>query len=263
MTTLEIEYSDRIVEVTLVGRGDRNLLTWDLLKDLKAFADEMQQKPEIRVVIFKGKPSVFTGGFDLKTAIDAMRSAESLAALRLLNSTGAELCNALERMRAFTICAIDGYCVGGGAAIAISCDMRVASEDATMFIPEILRAMNLGWGAIARLVNLVGPARAKEACILAEKVDAATALRLGMIERVAGKGQAVDAARELAREIATRPPVVVQMIKRSVNAYAGALTDVATYADGDQFLLLTSSSEDTQEGIDSFFERRPPVFMGA
>lgn len=141
--------------------------------------------------------------------------------------------------------------------------MRVVSADATIFIPEIHRAMNLGWGAIARLVNLVGPARAKEACILAEKVDAGTALQLGMVERVAENGGAVTLARELAREIATRPPVVVHMIKRSINAYAGALTDVATYADGDQFLLLTGSSGDTQEGIDSFFEKRPPVFTGA
>lgn len=111
---LEISYEGGIAEVTLVGRDDRNLLTWELLKELKDFANKVQENPEIRVVIFKGKPSVFTGGFDLKTAIDAMRSAETLTALRLLNSTGAELCNAIERMRAFTICAIDGYCVGGG-----------------------------------------------------------------------------------------------------------------------------------------------------
>jgi len=260
---LEVEYSGAIAEVKLVGRGDRNLLTWELLRALKTFAHEIQDRPEIRVVIFKGQPGIFTGGFDLETAIGAMREAGGLNALRLLNSTGAELCNALERMRAFTICAIDGYCVGGGAAIAISCDMRVAGADAKLFIPEIHRAMNLGWGAIARLVNLVGPARAKEACILAEKIDAATAHRMGLVERCVENGKALETARELADDIAARAPVVVQMIKRSINAYAGALTDVATYADGDQFLLLTQSSGDTQEGIDSFFEKRPPVFTGA
>jgi len=260
---LDIEYSGAVAEVELIGRGDRNLLTWDLLRALKQFAQEVQEKPEIRVVIFKGRADIFTGGFDLETAIGAMRDADGLNKLRLLNSTGAELCQAIEKMRAFTICAIEGYCVGGGAAIAISCDMRVAGADAKMFIPEIHRAMNLGWGAIARLVNLVGPGRAKEACILAEKINAADAHRMGLVERCAESGQALETARELATEISKRAPVVVQMIKRSINAYAGALTDVATYADGDQFLLLTQASGDTQEGIDSFFEKRPPTFTGA
>ena len=208
-----------------------------------------------------GSPSMFTGGFDLETAVDAIKHTESLNEIRTFNRYGREMCDAWESLRAFTICAVEGYCVGGGAALAISCDMRVAARDALFFVPEIFRAMNLGWGAVPRLVNLIGPARAKEVCILADKVPAESALALGLIERVAEPGQSMQMARELACEIANRPPVAVHMIKRSINAYANALMDVATFADGDQFLLL-SKSGDGKEGIDSFLEKRSAVFTG-
>lgn len=82
---------------------------------------------------------------------------------------------------------------------------------------------------------------------------------LEMIERISNQGEAMDMARELAAEIATRPPVAFHMIKRSINAYANALMDIASFPDGDQFIFLTKSG-DCQEGIDSFLEMRPAVF---
>lgn len=258
---LDVRYQGHVAEVHFTGRRERNLLTWDLIKALRDVALELQDNPDVRVVILTGKPSVFTGGFDLETAVDALQSSSSLNEIRMLNRHGREMCDAWEDMRAFTICAIEGYCVGGGAALAISCDMRVAGKNAILYVPEIHRAMNLGWAAVPRLVNLIGPARAKEVCILAEKISPEDALKLGMIERIANQGEAMDMARELAEEIALRPPVAVHMIKRSINAYANALMDVASFADGDQFILLTKSG-DCQEGIDSFFEKRPAVFTG-
>lgn len=258
---LDVRYHDHVAEVHFKGRRDRNLLTWDLIKELRDFALGVQDKPEIRVVILTGQSAMFTGGFDLETAVDALANASTLNEIRMLNRHGREMCDAWENMRAFTICAIEGYCVGGGAALAISCDMRVAGKDAVLYVPEIHRAMNLGWAAVPRLVNLIGPARAKEVCILAEKISPDEALKLGMIERVSVSGGALIMARELAHEIAQRPPVAVHMIKRSINAYANALMDVASFADGDQFILLTQSG-DCQEGIDSFLEKRPARFTG-
>ena len=258
---LNVTKNGHIAEVHFTGRRDRNLLTWDLIKSLRDCALDLQNDSNIRVVILTGKPHMFTGGFDLETAVDAIKNTDSLNETRTLNRYGREMCDAWENLRAFTICSIEGYCVGGGAALAISCDMRVASRDAIFFVPEIHRAMNLGWGAVPRLVNLIGPARAKEVCILAEKVPAESAYTLGLIERLADSGQAMMVSRDLADEIAKRPPVAVHMIKRSINAYANALMDVATFADGDQFVLL-SKSGDGQEGVDSFLEKRPAMFTG-
>lgn len=258
---LNIVKQGHVVEVHVEGRRERNLLTWEVIKALRDCALELQHDTEVRVVLLTGKPDMFTGGFDLETAVDAIQQTDSLNDLRMLNRYGREMCDAWENLRPFTICAVEGYCVGGGAALAISCDIRVAARNALFFVPEIYRAMNLGWGAVPRLVNLIGPARAKEVCILAEKVPAESALALGLIERIAEPGCSMAMARALAVEIAQRPPVAVHMIKRSINAYANALMDVATFADGDQFLLLSKSS-DGQEGVDSFLEKRPAVFTG-
>ena len=258
---LEIIRNEFVVEVHFTGRRERNLLTWDLIKALRDCALELKNETDVRVVLLTGKPDMFTGGFDLETAVDAIKNTASLNEIRVLNRYGREMCDAWENLSAFTICAIEGYCVGGGAALAISCDMRIAAGDAIFFVPEIYRAMNLGWGAVPRLVNLIGPARAKEVCILAEKVPADSALALGLIERVTEPGQSMAMARRLAVDIAQRPPVAVHMIKRSINAYANALMDVATFADGDQFLLL-SRSGDGKEGVDSFLEKRTAIFTG-
>ncbi len=258
---LNIKQSGHVVEVEFVGRGDRNVLTWELLRELRDFAVKIRDDASVRAVVLTGRPHVFSGGFDLDTAVMALRGMESLHELRTLNNLGAELCMALEKINAFTICAIEGYCVGGGAAMALSCDMRVAGAGAKFYVPEVLRAMNLGWGAIPRLVNLIGPGRAKEVCILAERVDAESALRLGLIERCVTEGGALDVARQIAAVVAKRPPMATQMIKRSINAYAGAMSEVASFADGDQFLLAATSG-DFDEGIASFMEKREPVFTG-
>lgn len=258
---LDVRHQAHVTEVHFTGRRDRNLLTWDLIKALRDVAHDLQDNPDVRVVILTGKPDMFTGGFDLETAINALKGANSLNELRMLNRHGREMCDAWENLRAYTICAVEGFCVGGGAALAISCDMRVAGSSAMFYVPEIHRAMNLGWAAVPRLVNLIGPARAKEVCILGEQIPAKDALALGLIERVAGSEGALVMARKIASEIAKRPPVAVHMIKRSINAYANALMDVAAYADGDQFILLTKSG-DCQEGIDSFLEKRPAKFTG-
>ena len=258
---LDVLHQAHVTEVHFTGRRDRNLLTWDLIKELRDIAHDLQNNPDVRVVILTGKPDMFTGGFDLESAIHALKDSYTLNELRMLNRHGREMCDAWESLRPFTICAVEGFCVGGGAALAMCCDMRVAGASSIFYVPEIHRAMNLGWAAVPRLVNLIGPARAKEVCILAEQIPAKNALDLGFIERVAGNEGALAMARHLANEIAQRPPVAVHMIKRSINAYANALMDVAAYADGDQFILLTKSG-DCQEGIDSFLEKRPATFTG-
>jgi enoyl-CoA hydratase/carnithine racemase len=122
--------------------------------------------------------------------------------------------------------------------------------------------MNMSWGSLPRLLSLMGPARTKQAVILADdRISSAEAQEWGLVEGVAPDGQALAAAMAFAERIAALPPLPVAMVKTSVNRLSGALADLAAHMDGDQF-LLASTSEDHAEGVAAFLERRRPRFRG-
>ena len=160
-----------------------------------------------------------------------------------------------------TIAAIEGFCLGGGVSLAVSCDFRIMAQRAYMRIPEIDLGLNYSWGSIPRLVRLVGPARAKEAIILCQEIPADKCLAWGLAEEVAPPGKALVAAREMARKIAAKPPLPVAMTKESVNRCSAALDRCGVYMDGDQF-LLTAYSEDHAEGLRAFLEKRAGRYRG-
>ncbi|MDZ7669855.1 MAG: enoyl-CoA hydratase-related protein [Gammaproteobacteria bacterium] len=111
------------------------------------------------------------------------------------------------------------------------------------------------WGALPRLVNLVGPARAKRICILCEQMNAPTALDWGLVDEVAADGKTVEKALEMARTVVERPAVAVAMIKEGVNAIAGALNHTASYADADQS-QLSAATDDARNARDRFNKER-------
>jgi enoyl-CoA hydratase len=171
------------------------------------------------------------------------------------------MCEAWEAVDALTIAAIEGWCVGGGAALAVSCDLRVASEASTLYVPEVERGMNMSWGSIPRFVALVGPARAKRIAGLCEKVDARTAHAWGLIDHVAPPGGALGQAQEVAMAAAKLPPTALKMVKHDVNVAALALAKATAHRDLEAFALM-QQTEDFREGVKAFFEKRNPDFTG-
>jgi enoyl-CoA hydratase/carnithine racemase len=165
-------------------------------------------------------------------------------------------------MEQVTIAAIEGHCIGGGAALAVSLDFRFCGKGAHFRIPEVELGMNMSWGSIPRLVALIGPARTKQAVILAsDRIGAAEALEWGLAEKVVEDGQALKAAMDFAERVARQPPLPVRMVKTSVNRVTHALSDLAAHMDVDQN-VLTSLSEDFKEGTSAFREKRKPSFKG-
>jgi enoyl-CoA hydratase/carnithine racemase len=157
---------------------------------------------------------------------------------RRLVRSGAEMCAAWEKLRPMTIAVIHGAAIGGGLSLAVSCDFRVMAADAFVRAPEIELGINYSWNSLPRIGNLVGPARAKLIGALARRIDAETALAWGLCEAVTepSREAAVDTALELAREIASKPRLAVQMAKESVNRYFAAPNTVNL--DQDQILLM-------------------------
>ena len=157
--------------------------------------------------------------------------------------------------------AIEGNCVGGGAALAVAGDLRIVGKDAVFYVPEIERGLNMSWQSVPRFVRLVGPAKAKRIIVMAEKIDTQTALNWGLADEVTETGNALPKALELAERVAALPPVQVRMCKQAISVAANALNHAVSFMDIDQF-ALAQSSEDCREGIESFLEKRPPIYKG-
>jgi enoyl-CoA hydratase/carnithine racemase len=172
------------------------------------------------------------------------------------------MCREWYEMDQVTIAAIEGHCIGGGVALSVSLDFRFCGEGAHFRVPEVELGMNMSWGSLPRILQLVGPARTKQAIILAsEKISSAEAYEWGLVEKVVPDGQALAHAMTFAEKIAAMPPLPVTMVKTSVNRLSGALDDLAAHMDTDQY-AITNTSEDFQEGVAAFMEKRKPRFRG-
>jgi enoyl-CoA hydratase/carnithine racemase len=140
-------------------------------------------------------------------------------------------------MPQITVAAMNGLAVGAGVALALACDWRVLASDAYLYVPEVKIGLNLQWGALPRLISLVGPARAKRIVVLCERMSPQQALDWGLIEEIAAPGDAVGTAMRLAETAATRPPATTRMVKEAINATAYALHRASVFADADQSAL--------------------------
>lgn len=241
--SVEIERADGVAVLRIDRGGSRNALSQELIGELGQAVSQLAEDPEVRAVVFTGTSEAFSAGIDLKDPKKWQDEELPLFMRREIAFRGARLCAAVEAMPQITIAAIEGFAVGAGVAITIACDWRVLARDAYLWLPEIKLGLNLSWGAVPRLTTLVGPAKAKRALLLCEKLSADTALEWGLADRVSDPGEALAVAKDLASAIADLPPTPVRISKESVNAVATALHRTAVYADGDQGLVCRDSAE--------------------
>ncbi len=243
-------------------RGDRlNALSADLMTELTRAARVLEDDVSVHAVVLTGNAHTFSAGADLADPKLAQRRQSTLLEQRQQVRLGPDMCQAWEQLEQMTIVALENFCIGGGVALALACDYRIAGKSTHLRLPEVPLGMNMSWHSLPRLASLVGPARAKEFTILGEKLFAEDALTWGMIEKVVDDGTAATAAHEMAAKIAALPPIPVRMSKQAINAAAGALNYSTTFMDRDQF-LLTARSEDQREAVSAFLEKRKPKFHG-
>jgi enoyl-CoA hydratase len=252
------------IAVVRFDRGDGiNALSPEALRQLTDAARSFEDDGVTSVVVLTGGVKSFSAGFDLKDAEGRSRRTMDMGALRRHLKLGPRLTRAWQDMEQVTIGAIEGFCIGGGVALAVALDFRVMARDAHMRVPEIGLGMNMSWQSVPRMLHLMGPARTKQAVILADdRISAAEAYEWGLVEQVTEPGEALDAAMALAAKIAAQPPISVAMTKLTVNRLAQALDDLAGHMDVDQF-ALASLTEDHKEGVAAFLERRKARFRGS
>ncbi len=263
MTTnlVTVEKSDRIAMVRFDRGTHANAFSFALMRELTEVAHALADDPDLCAVVLTGRQDNFCLGMDLKDEEVSESATAGLADRRVMLKTGPRLCRAWEELDPLTIVAIEGWCVGGGTALAVSCDLRIIGLGGYLYVPEVERGFNMSWGSVPRITNLVGPARAKRIIVLAEKLNAARAVDWGLADEAVPDGTALEAAMEVARRAASLPPNGVRLCKAAINAHANALNAAASHADMDQF-ALTQNSEDCAEGWRAFLEKRDPVFTG-
>jgi enoyl-CoA hydratase len=239
---LKLTCEGRLARLTLDRPERRNAFSAELMREMIAAAAELAARRDVDAVIVSGSGGVFSAGADLK---DATRWAGGAPLLeqRETSGLGGRMARAWEELPQMTIAAIEGYAIGGGLAFAAALDWRVIASDAFVSLPEISLGIPLTWGTLPRLVNLVGPARAKRLAILCERVDAQTALAIGLVDEVCERGSAMAVAERMMSKVLEKPKHSVLMTKETVNAYASIGAHAVGHMATDQLELAAASAE--------------------
>lgn len=268
--SLEVQRGEGVAEVVLTGPGKGNALGPAFWREMPEALRDLDGDPEVRAVILRGGGAHFTYGLDLMAMMGELgplvTGEGNLAAARtellalIARMQGAT--EGLARMRKPVVAAIHGWCIGGGLDLAAACDVRLCSAEARFSLREVKVAITPDLGALQRLPGIIGEGNTRELAYTGKNVDAERALAMGLVNRVLPTPEALlDAARELAAEIAANPPLVVQGIKQVLEHRAGRAAE-----EGLRFVALWNAaflqSEDLAEAFAAFAERRPPRFTG-
>lgn len=237
--TLLVETDGALGHLTLNRPEKLNPLSITTLTELAAAARWFDEQPAVKVVIVSGAGRAFSAGADLTSFAGQQEVSTRDAADR-----GREMAEALEGMRALSIAAIQGWCVGGGLVLAAACDLRVAAEDARFSIPEVDLGIPLAWGGIPRLVREIGPALTKELVLTCRPFDAAEAKSAGFLNRLVPAEELESSVLELARSLASKASHTLTSTKRHVNAVTDQMVGtMRSWADADGLVTAFGDAE--------------------
>ena len=250
MEKIDLNIEGAIARITLQRPEKLNAIDPTLLRGLEAAAASIDHHTDVRVAILTGAG---TRAFCVGADIHAWAALQPLDMWRQWIREGHRIMDRLAGLRVPLIAAINGFAFGGGLELALTADIRIAAASAQFAMPEAAIATVPGWGGTTRLSASVGAARAKELIFTGRRIDADTACRWGLVNRVAASDQLQGEAAAVAAQIAAQAPVAVQLAKACLN--------------GDTREAMASTvaafTEDAQEGLASFRERRPGIFKGA
>lgn len=267
--SLRLAKSEGITEIILTGPGKGNAMGPDFWREMPEVFSSLDRDAETRAIIIRGDAGNFSYGLDLAamtSAINPDMTGANLAAerTRLLDKIGdmQQACDLVARCRKPVIAAVAGWCIGGGLDLISACDIRVCSADARFSLREVKVAMVADIGSLQRLPRIIGEAHTRMLAFTGADIDSKRALQIGLVSDVyENESLMLDAARNLAREIAANPPLVVEGIKQVMNDCRDK-----SISDGLRYVAVWNSaflqSEDLIEAIEAFRQRRPPQFKG-
>jgi len=254
--TLLVEKQDRVAIVTINRPDKRNALNIKTREEGAAVLEELRADDSIGVVVFTGAgDKAFVAGADI--AEFAGRTSITQRAVML----GRSLFTAVDSFPKPVIAMINGYCLGGGCELALACDIRIASETASFGQPEINLGIIPGGGGTQRLTRLVGEGKAMELILTGAIIDANTAFNIGLVNHVVPADQLRTRTLEIAARMADKGPIALQLAKEAVKIASRSNLDEGLRREVDLFALCFST-EDKDEGVSAFLEKRKPAFKG-
>ncbi|HEX8890636.1 MAG TPA: enoyl-CoA hydratase-related protein [Pyrinomonadaceae bacterium] len=254
--TLLIERRDRVAIITINRPEKRNALNIKTREEGAQVLDALRDDESIGVVVITGAgDKAFIAGADI--AEFAGRTALTQRDVMVARS----LFNAIDSFPKPVIAMVNGYCLGGGCELALACDLRIASETASFGQPEINLGIIPGGGGTQRLTRLVGEGKAMELILTGDIINAHTAFNIGLVNMVVPAADLEAKTMEIANRIAEKSPVALRMAKEAVKLASRSNLDEGLRREVDLFALCFSS-EDKDEGVKAFLEKRKPVFKG-
>jgi enoyl-CoA hydratase len=254
--TLLFEKRDRVGIITINRPDKRNALNIKTREEGAALLDELRNDTSIGVVVITGAgDKAFIAGADIA------EFAGRTAMMQRDVMTARSLFTAIDTFPKPIIAMINGYCLGGGCELALACDIRIASETASFGQPEINLGIIPGGGGTQRLTRLVGEGKAMEMILTGDMIDAKSAYAIGLVNQVFPADQLQAKTMEIANRIADKSPIALSLAKEAVKLASRSNLDEGLRREVDLFALCFST-EDKNEGVSAFLEKRKPEFKG-
>ena len=254
MGFVRVDVAARIAVVT-IDRPPVNALNSELLRELVRTFEGLGRRKDVGVIILTGAgEKAFVAGADIAEMVT-----KSGLEMRAFSELGGRLGTAIGRAPQPVIAAVDGYALGGGCEIALACDVRIASQRAKFAQPEVNLGIIPGFGGSQRLTRLVGAGWSSELILTGDMIDAATAERIGLVNRVTPPERLLDEARALAQRMLDKGPRAVDLAKAAIhqaletNLSAGLSFETEAFG-------LAGATADKREGMTAFLEKRKPVW---
>ncbi len=260
-TTLLVDKQDRVATVSLNRPHKLNAMTTVMAKELTHLFDELEADPDVRAIVLTGSGKGFCAGGDMQDVLLAGRELDA-GKLDQVQTGFSLLAQRMMRVEKPMVAAVNGVAAGAGFCFVLFCDLRVASENAKFGITFVHRGLPAtDMGSTWLLPRLVGLSKATEMLLLGEMLTAKELGKLGLLHHIVSPEEVYKEARNLALRLAELPPLAIKMTKRAL--LRSFQTDFVTQAGYEMALqTLAYSTEDLEEGIQSFLEKRDAVFEG-
>ncbi len=254
---LTLEVADEIAVLSIARPGALNALNSETLEELDVCLTEIEARDDVKVVILTGGPDKkgnafksFVAGADISEMVNF-----TAPEARAFGIKASRPFFKLMEMRQVTIAAVNGFALGGGCEIAMACDIRIASDNATFGQPETGLGIIPGFGGTQRLARLVGMGRAKEMIFTCDSIDANEAYRIGLVNKVTSQDELMSTAKDMAKKIASKGSYAVSVAKAAINN--GYDMDIHNAVEMEANLFgVTNDTHDKKEGMGAFLERR-------
>lgn len=257
MSFVLLEKADRIAWVTLNRPEKLNALNHAVLSELEGIFATLEHDPEVGVVVVTGAgEKAFVAGADISELKSLDTAGARVQALR-----GQAVFQRIEALPKPVIAAVNGFALGGGCELALACHIRIASDNARFGLPEVSLGIIPGYGGTQRLPRLVGKGVALDLILSGEMAPAADALRMGLVSRVVPQAELKAAAEKLAKTILSRGPIALRSALAAVHEGMEMPQEQGLQYEAALFGLL-AATQDMQEGMGAFLEKRPAEFRG-